>query len=232
MRDRLLLDWGLRSTLGAAAAVLTGSECTRDLQQLYGIPPERITVTPSLLPGFTAQVRPGWPLSGRNILSGPSCSSSACGNRGKTCPRHPRLPGGATHPASPHRLAIVGSPGGARTDRRPLPRPRSPWSRSDMCPTTTCPRSTPAPAFLFPRSTRASGSPCSRPSPAAPGHHLRGRCAAGGCGRRGLLWIDRGGSDRGRYLQVLSDAQLRARLIAAGHERLGRFDWRAPPKRP
>jgi len=54
LKDRLLLHWGMRSTLRTAAGVLTGSACTRrDLQRVYGVPPERIAVTPyALAEGF------------------------------------------------------------------------------------------------------------------------------------------------------------------------------------
>lgn len=56
LKDRLLLDLGLRSTLGVARAVITGSECTLDdLERVYRLPRERITVTPyALPPGFAA----------------------------------------------------------------------------------------------------------------------------------------------------------------------------------
>ncbi|HUS80960.1 MAG TPA: glycosyltransferase, partial [Armatimonadota bacterium] len=54
LKDRLVLDWGLRATLRRAAGVLAVSECTsRDLQDIYRVPADRITVTPNaLLEGF------------------------------------------------------------------------------------------------------------------------------------------------------------------------------------
>lgn len=56
LKDRLVLDLGLRSTFSVARSVLTGSECTRvDLERVYGLPPERIAVAPyALTPGFGA----------------------------------------------------------------------------------------------------------------------------------------------------------------------------------
>lgn len=60
LKDRLLLDWGLRGTLRVARAVLAVSECTaRDLQRIYGVPPERIAVTPNAAPvGFARADEP------------------------------------------------------------------------------------------------------------------------------------------------------------------------------
>ena len=50
LKDRLVLGWGLRATLRTAAGTLAVSECTRrDLEQVYGLAPERITVTPNAL---------------------------------------------------------------------------------------------------------------------------------------------------------------------------------------
>ena len=50
LKDRLLLGWGLRATLRTAAGTLTVSECTRqDLERVYGLAPETITVTPNAL---------------------------------------------------------------------------------------------------------------------------------------------------------------------------------------
>lgn len=47
LKDRLLLDWGIRKSLRTVAAVITGSECTRrDLARVYGLPPERVSLTP------------------------------------------------------------------------------------------------------------------------------------------------------------------------------------------
>lgn len=59
LKDRLLLDWGVRRALRSVAAVITGSECTRDdLARVYDIPPERVWVTPYGAPpggAFAAQ---------------------------------------------------------------------------------------------------------------------------------------------------------------------------------
>jgi len=50
LKDRLLLGWGLRHTLRTAAGTLVVSECTRqDLERVYGVAPETITVTPNAL---------------------------------------------------------------------------------------------------------------------------------------------------------------------------------------
>jgi glycosyltransferase involved in cell wall biosynthesis len=47
LKDRLLLDWGIRKSLRTVAAIITGSECTRqDLARVYGVPPERVALTP------------------------------------------------------------------------------------------------------------------------------------------------------------------------------------------
>ncbi len=56
LKDRLVLDLGLRSTLNVAKHVLAVSECTREaVVEQYGVPPERITVTHNALPpGFSA----------------------------------------------------------------------------------------------------------------------------------------------------------------------------------
>ncbi len=56
LKDRLLLDWGLRSTLSVAAEVLAVSECTAlDIERTYGVERDRITVTYNALPpGFAA----------------------------------------------------------------------------------------------------------------------------------------------------------------------------------
>ncbi len=56
LKDRFLLDRGVRSSLRTVACVLTGSECTRrDLERVYGLPGARICVTPyAAPPGFRA----------------------------------------------------------------------------------------------------------------------------------------------------------------------------------
>lgn len=46
-KDRVLLDWGIRKCLRTVAGIITGSECTRrDLGRVYGVSPERVTLTP------------------------------------------------------------------------------------------------------------------------------------------------------------------------------------------
>ncbi|MCD6361151.1 MAG: glycosyltransferase family 4 protein, partial [Armatimonadetes bacterium] len=56
LKDRLLLDWGLRATLRVVKGVLSVSERTaEDLRRFYDVPAGDITVTPNALgEGFTA----------------------------------------------------------------------------------------------------------------------------------------------------------------------------------
>ena len=56
LKDRWLLHHGIRRALPKVAAVITGSECTRrDLQRVYGLPAERVFVTPyAAYPGLQA----------------------------------------------------------------------------------------------------------------------------------------------------------------------------------
>lgn len=234
VRDRLLLDWGLRSTLGAAAAVLTGSECTRDdLQQLYGIPPERITVTPyALLPGFTApsEARVA-AIRAQYHLSGPYLLFVGVRQPRKNLPRAIRafLAARRTH-RLPHRLAIVGKPGWCADETEAaLAAAEEAVVALGYVPDDDLPALyAGADAFLFPSLYEGFGLPvleafaCGAPvitSAVGALPEVAGDAA---------LLVDPTAEDQiaDAIFRVLSDAQLRARLIAAGHERLGRFDWR------
>lgn len=234
VRDRLLLDWGLRSTLGAAAAVLTGSECTRDdLQQLYGIPPERITVTPyALLPGFTApsEARVA-AIRAQYQLSGPYLLFVGVRQPRKNLPRAIRafLAARRTH-RLPHRLAIVGKPGWCADETEAaLAAAEEAVVALGYVPDDDLPALyAGADAFLFPSLYEGFGLPvleafaCGAPvitSAVGALPEVAGDAA---------LLVDPTAEDQiaDAIFRVLSDAQLRARLIAAGYERLGRFDWR------
>jgi len=59
VKDRLLLDWGMRRSLRTVGAVLAVSEWTRrDLLRVYGLAADRVCVTPNALPPTFALPEP------------------------------------------------------------------------------------------------------------------------------------------------------------------------------
>lgn len=234
VRDRLLLDWGLRSTLRAASAVLTGSQCTcADLQEIYGLPPERITVTPyALLPGFAppaeheaAAIRAQYRLPERYLLF------VGVRQPRKNLPRTIRAFLAARRDHSlPHRLAVVGKTGWCADEtERTLAEAGEAVIAPGYVPDDHLPALyAGADAFLFPSLYEGFGLPvleafaCGTPvitSAVSSLPEVAGDAA--------LLVDPTSEEEIARAIgRVIADAELRARLITAGRERLVRFDWR------
>lgn len=234
VRDRLLLDWGLRSTLDVAAAVLTGSECTReDLRSVYGVPPQRISVTPyALLPGFgpPTDAQAAATLA-RYGLARPYVLFVGVRQPRKNLPRAIRafLAARRAH-RLPHRLAIAGKPGWcAEETERAIADAGEAAVTLGYVPDADLPALyAGADVFLFPSLYEGFGIPvleafaCETPvitSKVSALPEVTGNAA---------LLVDPTSEAEiaGAIAQLLSDAQLRARLIAAGRERLRLFDWR------
>lgn len=234
VRDRLLLDWGLRSTLNVAAAVLTGSECTReDLQRVYGVPPALISVTPyALLPGFAppreAQIATTLERYG---LARPYLLFVGVRQPRKNLPRAIRAFISAKRDHDlPHRLAVAGKPGWCADETEAaISAAGEAVVTLGYVPDADLPALyAGADAFLFPSLYEGFGIPvleafaCEAPvitSKVSALPEVAGNAA---------LLVDPTSEAEiaGAIAQLLSDAQLRARLIAAGRERLAQFDWR------
>ena len=114
LKDRLLLDWGVRRSLRNVAAVITGSECTRgDLARVYGLAPERVWVTPyGAPPGCGPAAPPVEDVRCRHGLVGPYLLFVGVLQPRKNLPRIIRAFRAARRSHGfPHCLALAGKMG-------------------------------------------------------------------------------------------------------------------------
>lgn len=114
LKDRLLLDWGIRRSLRSVAAVVTGSECTRgDLARVYGLAPERVWLTPYGAPPGCASATPTTEdARPRHGLDHPYALFVGVLQPRKNLPRIIRAFRAAKHAHGlPHRLVLAGKMG-------------------------------------------------------------------------------------------------------------------------
>ncbi len=233
LKDRLVLDLGLRSTLKVARHVFAVSECTRrDMAETYGVAPTDITVTPNALPpGFAppSPHRTEQTLAGHGVEQ-PYVLFVGVLQPRKNLPRAIRAFSAVRKAENlPHRLVIVGKRGWRRgpteraikaagEDVQPLgyvPDPDLPGLYAA------------AQALLFPSLYEGFGIPlleafaCGTPvisSDVSAIPEVAGDAA--------LLVDPRDEAAITEALvRVLSDQELCEELAARGRARLGQFDW-------
>lgn len=233
LKDRLVLDLGLRSTLPVARHVFAVSECTReDIAEVYGVDRADISVTHNALPpGFRAPTADE--------------TEATLSRHGVVKPyvlfvgvRQPRknLPGAVrafcaarVEEGLPHRLVLVGKRGwrGGETERA-IEQAGNAVHALGYVPDADLPGLyAAAEALLFPSLYEGFGIPvleafaCGTPV-------LTSNVSAlpEVAGDAALLVDPRDERAITAGLgRLLADASLREELIARGHERLAAFDW-------
>jgi glycosyltransferase involved in cell wall biosynthesis len=233
LKDRLALDLGLRSTLSVARHVFAVSECTRgDIAEVYGVDPDRISVTHNALPpGFApprAEEVP--PVLRRHGIEWPYVLFVGVRQPRKNLPRAIRAFCRAKSAESlPHRLVLAGKPGwqAAETEQA------IEAAGADVHPVGYVPDAdlpalyAGADAFLFPSLYEGFGIPvleafaCGTPvvtSNVSALPEVAGDAA--------LLVDPRDEEAIAAGLRsVLAETGLRERLVAAGRRRVERFSW-------
>lgn len=233
LKDRLILDLGLRSTLSVAKHVFAVSDCTReDIMRVYGVDRERISITHNALaPGFAA------PESGaaaevlaRHVVERPYVLFVGVRQPRKNLPRAIDAFVTAKRSANlPHRLVLVGKRGWqADATERAIEAAGSDVQPIGYVPDADLPALyAGADALLFPSLYEGFGIPlleafaCGTPV-------IAGNVSAMPevAGDAALLVDPRDGTQIADALgRVLVDAELRETLADRGRAQVRRFDW-------
>jgi len=233
LKDRTVLDLGLRSTLSVARHVFAVSECTgEDIEQVYGIDRGQISVTYNALPpGFEA---PGSAevegVLERHGVERPYVLFVGVRQPRKNLPRAIRAFSAVkTRADLPHRLVLVGKRGWqAGETERAIEAAGDDVQPVGYVPDADLPALyAGAEVFLFPSLYEGFGIPvleafaCGTPvltSNVSALPEVAGDAAAA---------VDPRDEDAiaEALLRVLGDAERRAELVARGRERLREFDW-------
>lgn len=239
LKDRLVLDLGLRSTLSVARHVFAVSECTReDIIEVYGIEPERITVTHNALPpGFTSPpAEEVAEVLRRHAIERPYVLFVGVRQPRKNLPRAIRAFSSVRVEADlPHRLVLVGKRGWQATEtERAIDEAGEDVQPLGYVPDADLPALyAGADTLLFPSLYEGFGIPvleafaCDTPvltSSVSALPEVAGDAA---------LMVDPRDESAitGALLRLLDDATLRANLVARGRERLRQFDWTETARR-
>ncbi len=239
LKDRLLLDLGLRSTLGVAKGVLAVSECTRTaINDAYDYPLQRITVTENALPpGFSppAEAEIDAVLQ-RQDVTRPYLLFVGVLQPRKNLPRGIAAFSDARSRASlPHRLVIVGKRGWREGEtERAIAAAGDDLQLLGYVPDADLPALyAGADALLFPSLYEGFGIPvleafaCGTPvitSDVSALPEVAGDAAL-------LIDPEDEGQIADAVLELLGDASLRAELVERGRRRLARFDWAETARR-
>ncbi len=239
LRDRLVLDLGLRSTLSVAEHVFAVSECTRrDITEVYDVAPRRITVTHNALP-------PGFEAPGHGEVASvleshgvdrPYVLFVGVRQPRKNLPRAIRAFSTAKATADlPHRLVLVGKHGWQSGETEAAIREAGDDVQAiGYVPDADLPSLyAGAELFLFPSLYEGFGIPvleafaCGTPVITSDGSALPE--VAGDA----ALAVDPRdeASIAEALLRLLADADLRAKLVERGRARLSEFDWAETARR-
>ncbi|MBD3292508.1 MAG: glycosyltransferase [Armatimonadia bacterium] len=239
LKDRLLLDLGLRRTLANARHVFAVSECTRDdIAEVYGVAPEQISVTHNALPPGFGPVNDDEveEALARHGVRRPYVLFVGVRQPRKNLPRAIRAFSAAKHGEHlSHRLVIVGKRGwqGDETERA-IEAAGDNVQPVGYVPDADLPALyAGADALLFPSLYEGFGIPvleafaCGTPvvtSNVSALPEVAGEAAVLVDPRDEAAIAD-------GLTSVLEDAQLRAELVDRGRRRLRMFDWAETARR-